>query len=244
MAPVRRLQPDLELSLDVYRTRHLTPQYRSFWCSRRYGYDGQLVEPVYLIHGTDHRDRKSVGELPLLKILHTQASLSLGNGDLTLAEQRTHFAAWVFFKSPILLGTDVRVIIASAFLVMLIYFWLQLANLNSTQLEIIKNPELLAFHQDPSIGEPAKPFTPVGYPGAALPEFYSGKSTKGTHVFVLNLDASTANKTFDFASIPDLSGTRFNVHDMWSGRDLGVFNGSYNATIGPHDNAALLITPA
>lgn len=34
--------------------------------------------------------------------------MEIGNGDLTTEEQRTHFAAWVFLKSPILLGTDVR----------------------------------------------------------------------------------------------------------------------------------------
>lgn len=33
-----------------------------------------------------------------------------GNGQLTIEEQRTHFAAWCFFKSPILLGTDVSVL--------------------------------------------------------------------------------------------------------------------------------------
>ena len=31
-------------------------------------------------------------------------------GDLTINEQRTHFAAWVFLKSPILLGTNVRLL--------------------------------------------------------------------------------------------------------------------------------------
>jgi alpha-galactosidase len=33
--------------------------------------------------------------------------MEIGNGDLTIEEQRTHFAAWCFLKSPILLGTDV-----------------------------------------------------------------------------------------------------------------------------------------
>lgn len=33
--------------------------------------------------------------------------LEVGNGALTLQEQRTQFAAWIFLKSPILLGTDV-----------------------------------------------------------------------------------------------------------------------------------------
>lgn len=33
--------------------------------------------------------------------------MEIGNGQLTIEEQRSHFAAWVFMKSPILLGTDV-----------------------------------------------------------------------------------------------------------------------------------------
>jgi hypothetical protein len=36
--------------------------------------------------------------------------MEIGNGNLTTEEQRTHFAAWIFLKSPILLGTDVSMI--------------------------------------------------------------------------------------------------------------------------------------
>ena len=34
--------------------------------------------------------------------------MEIGNGNLTIPEQRSHFAIWAFMKSPILLGTDVR----------------------------------------------------------------------------------------------------------------------------------------
>jgi alpha-galactosidase len=33
--------------------------------------------------------------------------MEIGNGNLTIEEERTHFAVWSFLKSPILLGTDV-----------------------------------------------------------------------------------------------------------------------------------------
>ena len=33
--------------------------------------------------------------------------MEIGNGNLTIEEERTHFAAWAFLKSPILLGTNV-----------------------------------------------------------------------------------------------------------------------------------------
>ena len=35
--------------------------------------------------------------------------MEIGNGNLTVEEERTHFAVWAFMKSPILLGTAVRV---------------------------------------------------------------------------------------------------------------------------------------
>ena len=33
--------------------------------------------------------------------------MEIGNGGLTIEEERSHFAAWAFLKSPILLGTNV-----------------------------------------------------------------------------------------------------------------------------------------
>ncbi|KAH9892802.1 glycoside hydrolase [Cubamyces lactineus] len=135
--------------------------------------------------------------------------MEIGNGDLTIQEQRTHFAVWCFLKSPILLGTD-------------------LSQLNSTQLSIIKNAELIAFHQDPSIGGPASPFTPTpSAPSTSPPEFYAGKSSKGIHVFIVNTGSATASKTFDFANVPGLGTGSFQVHDMWTDTDLGAFTGSY-----------------
>ncbi len=32
--------------------------------------------------------------------------MEIGNGNLTIQEERTHFAVWAFMKSPILLGTE------------------------------------------------------------------------------------------------------------------------------------------
>lgn len=121
---------------------------------------------------------------------------------------------------------------------------MQLSKLTSTQISILKNAELIAFHQDSTVSTPASPFTPTGSTATSPPEFYAGKSAKGTHVFVLNIGAATATKTFNFASVTGLSGTNFKVHDMWTGKDLGTFSGSYTVTIGSHDNAAFLITSA
>ncbi|KXN90847.1 putative alpha-galactosidase B [Leucoagaricus sp. SymC.cos] len=154
--------------------------------------------------------------------------MEIGNGALTIQEQRTHFAAWAFFKSPILLGTDV-----------------QLGKLNSQQIAIITNKELLAFSQDSTIGTPAKPFTAFsGAPTTSPPEYYSGASSKGTHVFIINTGSSTAT----LSNVPGLgtSGS-FKIHDMWNGTDLsGTFSASstFTVNVAAHDTAAYLITKA
>ncbi|KAJ7096367.1 glycoside hydrolase superfamily [Mycena epipterygia] len=153
--------------------------------------------------------------------------MEIGNGNLTIQEQRTHFAAWIMLKSPILLGTD-------------------LSLLNSTQLAIITNKELLAFHQDLTVGPPAAPFTPFASAPVTSPlEYYSGKSAKGTHVFIINTSATAATKTFTFSAVPGLgtSGT-FSVHDMWAGVDLaGTYaaSASFSVTVAPHDTVAYFI---
>ncbi|KAJ7593909.1 hypothetical protein C8J56DRAFT_1043695 [Mycena floridula] len=142
--------------------------------------------------------------------LLTTTSIATGNGELTIQLQRTHFAAWIFLKSPTLLRTD-------------------LSLLNNTQLAIISNPELIAFHQDTTIGKPAMPFTAsASAPTTSPPEYYAGQSSKGTHVFIINTGNATATKTFTLSNVPGLRTTKsFKVHDMWAGTDL---SGTHSAT--------------
>jgi alpha-galactosidase len=121
-----------------------------------------------------------------------------------------------------------------------------LSKLSSDQLAIIKNAELLAFHQDNTIGGPALPFNATANaPVTSPPEYYAGKSTKGTHVFIINIGTDTANKTFAFANVPGLGNGTYKIHDMWTGKDEpGVFTGSYSVSVAMHDTVAFLITVA
>ncbi|KAG9083310.1 hypothetical protein FS749_006136 [Ceratobasidium sp. UAMH 11750] len=146
--------------------------------------------------------------------------MEIGNVGLSFNEQRTHFAImWVALKSPILLGTD-------------------LSKLAPAVLEIINNAELLAFSQDTTVGAPAKSYkTQDTHP----PEFYAGKSSKGMHVFLMNTGDS-ASKVITFSEVPGLGCTSCKVHDMWTSKDLGTFNGSFTVTVDRHDTAAFLLT--
>jgi|SRR5882762_6269022 len=127
-----------------------------------------------------------------------------------------------------------------------------MSKLSTAQLDIVKNAELLAFHQDSTVGRPATPFNATAdAPVTSPPEYYAGDSRKGTHVFIINTGNTAANKTFAFANVPGLSNGRwgsirsYKLHDMWTGQDVsGTFRGTYSVSVAAHDTVALLITAA
>lgn len=122
-----------------------------------------------------------------------------------------------------------------------------MSKLSSVQLAIIKNAELLAFHQDGTVGGPAAPFNATSNaPTTSPPEYYAGNSTKGVHVFIINTGQTTATKTFAFSNVPGLCAGLtgyYKVHDMWTGMDIsGTFSSSYSLNVKAHDTAAFLVT--
>ncbi|KAH6621486.1 glycoside hydrolase superfamily [Chaetomium sp. MPI-SDFR-AT-0129] len=158
--------------------------------------------------------------------------LEVGRGNLTLEENRSHFALWAAFKSPLILGTPLH-------------------NIQDSILEIISNKELIGFNQDPVYGFPASPYKwgyreDFTYDPTYPAEFWSGSSVAGIHVFMLNTQGGTENKVADFAEIPALkeleAGASYLVHDMWTGEDLGEFTDSYSVDVKSHDTVALRIT--
>jgi alpha-galactosidase len=74
------------------------------------------------------------------------------------------------------------------------------------------------------------------------PQFYSGISIKGTHVFVVNTNDTSKTFNINFTDIPGLNSKDVHVHDMWTSKDLGIFSGSYDIALAAHDTAALLVT--
>ncbi|KAH9054275.1 glycoside hydrolase [Lactarius vividus] len=149
--------------------------------------------------------------------------MEIGNGNLTIEEERTHFAVWAFMKSPILLGTD-------------------LATLSPEEVEIITNAELIAFLQDTTEGKPALPFTPPEYISTDPPQFYSGRSAKGIHVFIVNTNDEPTTFKLGFVDVPGLNSSSAGVHDMWTSKNMGIFSTSFNVALAAHDTAALLVT--
>lgn len=153
--------------------------------------------------------------------------LEVGNGNLTYEESRSHFALWAAMKSPLIVGT-------------------KLHGIKDEILAILSNEELVAFNQDPVVGKSAAPYkwgvNPDGTWNDTHPaEFWAGESSVGTHVFVLNSLEEDGEREVVFGEVPGLGEGEYAVHDMWTGEDLGVFEGSITVEIAGHDTAALRI---
>ncbi|CRJ84731.1 hypothetical protein BN1708_009137 [Verticillium longisporum] len=155
--------------------------------------------------------------------------LEVGNGELTLAESRSHFALWAALKSPLIIGT-------------------RLEGIKPEILAILANKELVDFNQDPIVGASAKPYDwglgrEFGSWNQTNPaEYWAGESSKGTHVFILNTLDVEDEKVIVFADVPGLeAGKRYVVHNMWTGSDLGAFEDSFKIDLDAHDTAALRI---
>ncbi|KAE8365442.1 putative alpha-galactosidase B [Aspergillus caelatus] len=160
--------------------------------------------------------------------------LEVGNGNLTLEENRAHFALWAAMKSPLIIGTP-------------------LDSIKEEHLAILKNKPLLSFHQDPVVGRPAYPYK-WGYnpdwtfDPAHPAEYWSGPSSTlgGTLVLMFNSEDSAKSRTAVWAEIPELrdsaeKGSGYRVTDIWTGEDLGCVKDQYRVELQSHDIAALVV---
>ncbi|EGX44376.1 hypothetical protein AOL_s00193g104 [Orbilia oligospora ATCC 24927] len=191
---------------------------------------------------TGHKDHIAWGVMPILNhaLFHLSQTnfwghadmdmLEVGNG-LTPAEDRSHFALWAILKSPLLIGTP-------------------LDKVSPETLAVFKNKELIAFNQDESFGIPAWPYkwgvnADWTWNQTHPAEYYSGNSTAGLHVFMLNTLEKTVTKTAVFDEVPGLDSTKkYIVHDMWSGEDIGIYEKEFSIPVESHDIAALRFNEA
>lgn len=126
----------------------------------------------------------------------------------------------------------------------------QLDGIKKPILDILSNKELIAFNQDPVYGASVSPYkwgiNPDWTWNQSHPaEYWSGRSSKGVHVFMLNTLGTSVTKTATWREIPELNATKhdkYHVHDMWTGEDLGEFTNSFSIKIRSHDTAALRLT--
>jgi alpha-galactosidase len=119
--------------------------------------------------------------------------------------------------------------------------------LPDSHLSILLNADLVAFNQDPVIGEPAFPYKD-GYANGTWnpehpPEYWSGSTSYGWDlVLLLNSEDVPAIRTAVWSEIPQLHGNAFKVEDVWTGKDLGCIKNHHSVELETHDVAVLKIT--
>ncbi|KAF2143327.1 glycoside hydrolase family 27 protein [Aplosporella prunicola CBS 121167] len=160
---------------------------------------------------------------------HSDADmLEVGNGNLTLAESRSHFALWAAMKSPLLIGTALDTLAADF-------------------VDVLLNKHLLVFHQDAVFGAPAQPYKWGTNPDWTFDqyrpaEYWAGDSVEGTLVLLLNTDNATATKEASWDEVPGLQAAgEYDVVDVWSGEDLGCKKDGVTVDIEAHDTAVFLV---
>ncbi|MGA8727529.1 MAG: glycoside hydrolase family 27 protein [Terracidiphilus sp.] len=127
--------------------------------------------------------------------------LEVGNGELTLAENRSHFSMWAMLASPLLAGND-------------------LPNMKPEVKAILTNRDVIAIDQDPlgkqasrvySDGEVEVWARHLDGGAIAVAVFNAGSDRYSTHPFHLNLTKLGLNGTQE-------------AKDLWTGKDMELTN--------------------
>jgi alpha-galactosidase len=144
--------------------------------------------------------------------------LEIGNGALTPAENRTHFAVWSILSAPLLAGND-------------------LTTMTAETRDLLTNSRLIALNQDPlglqaalirregPVDVLAKPLAECGARGVV---FWNRGDTSAEAAVAweeLGLDPGPAR-----------------VHDLFSDESVEVESGSFGVLVPPHDAVALRVT--
>ncbi|KAL4435858.1 hypothetical protein ABPG77_000620 [Micractinium sp. CCAP 211/92] len=150
--------------------------------------------------------------------------LEVGNGLLTLGEQRAHFALWALLKSPLLIGADLRTI-------------------HPDSLAILKAREVIAINQD-ELGVAGDLIWQQGASRVYAAPLAGG----GRAVVLLNLHTTggqylVSNISVSWAQLGLPAGTAAAVRDLYAEADLGTFTDSFAAEVTAHDVRVVRITP-
>jgi alpha-galactosidase len=142
--------------------------------------------------------------------------LEVGNGKLTLDENRTHMSLWALLAAPLLAGND-------------------LSKMKPETTQILTNREVIAIDQD-SLGKQGDRLSAVG------PVEIWAKPLKGgaKAIGLFNRDDTALPITLKLSDVGFTAGAK--ARDVWQAKDLGKLQGTYTATVPRHGVALLILT--
>jgi alpha-galactosidase len=152
-------------------------------------------------------------------------------GNLTLDESKSHFTAWAFLKSPLLIGTDLSIATPET-------------------VSVLTNTDILKINQDPNVGEALAPFRWGKNPDWTFDpdhpaSYWTGNSSYGVVFMVINTEDAPQEMSFNLTeSWAIRAGRVYSVYDLWSHTHNGTASRSITVTLPPHGVSALLLNDA
>jgi alpha-galactosidase len=143
--------------------------------------------------------------------------LEIGNGVLTVDEEKTQMSLWCILAAPLLAGND-------------------LAAMSPETLAILTNREVIDVDQDPN-----------GIQGGRVAEegpleVWMKPLTDGSKaVGLFNRETGEAPITVNFSDISVQGAAR--VRDLWKHKNLGIFRSSFSAIVPTHGVVMIKVTP-
>jgi len=143
--------------------------------------------------------------------------LEIGNGVLSLEEERTHFTLWAILAAPLFLGHDVR-------------------QTKPETLALLKNSEVIALNQDP-LGRQGYRAVQRGGEEIWLKPLSGGAWA----IALFNLGEQPASPSVLWTQL-GIPGTP-RVRDLWKGEDWGKVQGGFSHRVEAHSCALFKVTP-
>ncbi|KAI3612636.1 glycoside hydrolase family 27 protein [Moniliophthora roreri] len=155
--------------------------------------------------------------------------LEVGNEGLNFEEAKTHFTAWAFLKSPLLI----------------------LPTVTDEMLSVFKNTEIIAINQDNVVGTAVSPFRwgfnrDWTFDSVHPAQYWSGESENGTVFMLINVLDQPADMSFTLTESPWIrAGRQYSVRDLWTHTDNGTAVRNFTAhNVPAHGVVALLLKDA
>ncbi len=142
--------------------------------------------------------------------------LEVGNGNLTLDENKAHFTLWCMLAAPLMAGND-------------------LINMSEETISILTNPDLIAIDQD-ELGIQGKRINKMD--GV---EVWSKPLKNGTiAVALFNREKKIKQISFDWNDL-NLNKPPVSVHDVWLNKEMTINNNRISYRIPSHGVVLLII---
>jgi alpha-galactosidase len=137
--------------------------------------------------------------------------LEVGNGNLTLAENRAHFTLWCMLASPLMAGNDIR-------------------SLTPDVRDILTNKDVIAIDQDP-LGVQAQRVRKNGPLEIWVKKMQDG----GQAIALLNRSNAEASIAVSWQEVRLAYDAEPMVRDVWAKQDMGRVKGTFAARVPSHD---------